>query len=100
MRGDFIKIIQRELHKQLKVDYSILGKFYNTMAKYCNHEIVRAVETHPKEVPWKTDIEICGCGPSVVVQDIYDRALTPMLLHYHPIHAGPSTKLVLLNQKL
>jgi hypothetical protein len=27
------------------------------MAKGSDHEVMRALESHPKAVPWKTDIE-------------------------------------------
>ena len=29
------------------------------MAKNRDHEIVRALETHPKAVPWRIEIEFC-----------------------------------------
>ena len=35
-----------------------LGATY-TMVKGCDHELVRALETHMKAVPWKINIEIC-----------------------------------------
>ena len=32
-----------------------------------DHEIVRALETHPKEVLWNIEIDLCGQGPSSVL---------------------------------
>ena len=34
------------------------GPLY-TMAKGCDHEVVRALETYPEAIPWKFEIEFC-----------------------------------------
>ena len=46
------------------------------MAKGRDHEIVRALETHPKAVPWRIDIEFCVVmGLQMLCEDKRDQAL-------------------------
>lgn len=61
------------------------------MAKGRDHEIVGAPETHPKAVPWNTEIEIvwtrafkCSLKTNVI------RLSNQMPVHYYPLHVGPS----------
>ena len=53
-----------EVHSiKVRQTFLTLGPLY-TMAKGCDHEIVRALETHPKAIPWETEIELLphSCG--------------------------------------
>ena len=59
------------------------------------------LETQPKAIPWKIEIEFCVItGLEVECKDMPGQALNQMLFHYHPIHIGPSTQEVRLNQGL
>jgi hypothetical protein len=61
------------------------------MAKGGDHDIMRALETHLKAIPWKFAIEFgVVTGLHLNCKDICNRALNWfMLFHYHPIiHVG------------
>jgi hypothetical protein len=56
------------------------GHFIWPRAKGCDHEIVRALETHLKAVPWTFEIGFyMVTGLQVQCKDICDRALNEML---------------------
>ena len=57
------------------------------MTKGGDHDIVGALETHPKAVPWKFEIEFgVVTGLHLYCKYNCDRALNWfMLFHYHPI---------------
>ena len=62
---------------------------------------MRTLETHPKAVPWKIDNALCVVtGLPRVVQKKCTTGLSKNAIHYHPIHVGPSTQQVIINQGL
>ena len=62
------------------------------MAKGRDHEIVRAIETDPNEVPW-IDMEFCVVTAFKCSVKTYATGLsTESYFIYHPIHVGPSAQ--------
>ena len=67
------------------------------MAEGHEHKIVRALETHPKAVLWKIELNFVWAQAFMCsLKDIRDWALNRMLFHYHPIHVGTSIQSVIM----
>lgn len=85
------------LHISKKQDIKLEPHPWMRATSQQDRELVRALETHPKAVPWEFEIQLSMVmGLQVLCRD---RALKQMK-GYHPNYVSPSTKYILMNQGL